>query len=119
MPFLVCLFAFFGGGGRNPFKTYSLNIYYKPNVVPGAGHTVRMVQTKSSVFLESMVRLKSNHCRGKCIITSLYVVPCVPVCFMRKSNKGLRERLMEESEKNQGRWVVREDSQTCVLRPAG
>lgn len=26
---------------------------------------------------------------------------------------------MEESDKNQGRWVVREDSQTCVLRPAG
>lgn len=64
MPFSVCLFAFFFGEGGNPFKTYSLNIYYKPNVVPGAGNTVRMVQTKSSVFLESTVRLKSIIAEG-------------------------------------------------------
>ena len=38
---------------------------------------------------------------------------------MKKSTKGLRERLMGETDKNQGRWVVRGDSQTCVLRPAG
>ena len=56
------LFAFLGG--RNPFKTYSLNIYYKPNAVAGAGNTVRMVQTKSSVFLESVARLKSISAQG-------------------------------------------------------
>lgn len=33
---------------------------------------------------------------------------------MKKSNKGLRECLMEETDKNQRSWVVREDSQTCI-----
>lgn len=36
---------------------------------------------------------------------------------MKKSIKVFRKCLMEETCKNQGRWVVREDCQTFVVRP--
>lgn len=49
----------------------------------------------------------------KCIITSLYM-------FHEEEHQDfIRKCLMEETDKNHGRRIVREDSQIFELRPGG